>query len=436
MSLTAPRTLVRINNTVVIAPEHWLITTNGHGVLDTADVTLPVKGTPDLAALVKPGQPLPIEIAAGFPANPEPGGYSFPQLTLRFAGMTDPISPNFKSDDQSVTLRCISFGSVLTADKTTTNLGASGQTYANLVGYKTTDYVRAIAKQFGMKADVNVQGSWTLQDVYATQQIVGVRNMRIWDILVACAQTDGAYLWFSSDKTLHYVDPALITRTIVPLQYGSLQNGIKGFAGSHAVQFSKNIKVEVRSYQSKEKTAHRTRVSQSYDADGNVSSVEVSSTSRTFTLQNFGNPGSAVTGTQTSYGADGTVRVSTVSGSSISSGGETSSGYTSMPTDSTVEKYIYKFHNMTQSQCDKRTLWKWLSSHEYRGTFDLPVTPELLPNAKIETKFRVTDLPWSSFDQDYVPLRLTEAFDLSNSGDGGWSIEVLGINHRLAQSAV
>lgn len=429
-----PRALVRINNAYSLPPMRYTITSNGHGVLDSAEVTLPIKDHPDWASIIPPGQPIPIVIYAGFPANPDPGGFSYRELSIRFSGTIDPIDPTFNVDDQSVSLHCLSFGSALSIGKTTTNLGASGSTVADLGGVKTTQYVAMVAKRFGMNADIQVKNPWTLQDVYSAQQIVGIHNLRFWDILVACAQTDGAYVWFSGDNTLHYVDPALIQRKIYPVQYGSLRYGIKGFTGSHSPQFNKNIKVEVRSY--KDRVSSRSRVSANYDETGNMTSVQVHSTSRTFTHQNFGNPGESVVQHVTHYNADGTTTVTSVAGSSLSSGGETSTGFLSMGSESLNEPYIYKFHNLTQAQCDQRALiiWKWLSSHEYRGTFKLPIDEELLPYADITTKWRVGDMPWASFSQDYIALRNTETFEEGGGrASGGWELEVLGINHRLPQ---
>jgi hypothetical protein len=105
-----------------------------------------------------------------------------------------------------------------------------------------------------------------------------------------------------------------------------------------------------------------------------------------------------------------------------------------MPTDSTKEKYVYKFHGLTQAQCDARALsiWKWLSSHEFRGTFEIPVTPDILSNLDVTAKFQISDLPWASFDQGYIPLRLTENFGM----DAGWNATPMCINHRAPDGGV
>jgi hypothetical protein len=428
---SSPRSIVVINGKSY-TPESWTHDANGHGVIDTATIILPTKGNPDFAAMAKPGQGLPVAIYAGFPSNPAPGGFGYQQLSQRFVGTINNSDPTFSLTDNMASLPCVSFGAVLTRTKTTTNVGGStasspaGSVAGNLAGVTTAQYVQSVAGQHNMTADVRVNNPATMQQVFASNQIVGMQNLRIWDVLVACAITDGAYLWFSG-TTLHYVDPGLINRTIIPIAYGSLV-GPESFAGNHALQYSKNIKVQVLSYRTKEKTSCRTRVHQ-----GTNGSVVVNSCSRSFTMQNFGNPGSSFAQTSSTYNSDGTVTTSYTAGSSSATGGETSSGYLSTPTDSSTETYKFKRWGLTQAQCDALALnlWRQLSGHEYRATFKLPVTPDLLADLSITSKFRFSDLPWPSFNQDYIPLRLTEEFSMSN----GWTVEPLGINHALPQNA-
>ena len=422
---SAPRAIVVINS-VSYQPEQWTVHANANGVIDTAEIRLPTQGNPDFAGLAKPGQGIPVEIYAGFPSNP--GKFDYRQLSRRFIGTINESDPTFSLTANAASLPAVSFGAILTRTKTTTNVGGAtastpaGSIAGNLAGVTTTQYVQSVAAQHNMSVDVNVNNPATMQTVFASNQIVGLQNMRIWDVLVACAITDAAYVWFSG-RTLHYVDAALIQRTIVPVKYQSL-TGPKNFDGQHALQYSKNIKVEVRSYNTKVKTAHRTVVRQT--ANGNVTKE---TSSQSFTDQNFGNPGSSSSMTRTTYSADGTTSTETSSGTSSSSGGEVSSGYTSSPTNSVVEHYIFKRWGLDREGCDKLAvnLWKQLSGHEYRGTFTLPMTPELLSALSITTKFRVSDLPWASFGQDYIPLRLTEVFSMS----AGWTVEPLGINHQL-----
>lgn len=427
---SSPRSIVVINGKSY-RPESWDIQANGHGVLDTATIILPTIGNPDFAAMAKPGQGLPVAIYAGFPTNPAPGGYGYQQLSQRFVGTINSSDPTFSLTDNTATLPCVSFGAILARAKTTTNVGGStastpaGSVAGNLAGVTTAQYVASVAGQHNMIADIRVNNPATMQQVFASNQIIGMQNMRIWDVLVACAITDGAYLWFSG-TTLHYIDPSLINRTIVPIAYGSLV-GPESFSGNHALQYSKNIKVQVLSYRSKEKNSIRTHVHQ-----GANGAVTVRSTSRSYTMQNFGNPGTSFAQTSSTYNSDGTVTTSSSTGSSLSTGGETSSGYLSTPTDSVNETYKFKRWGLTQAQCDALALnlWRQLSGHEYRATFKLPVTPELLPDLAITSKFRFSDLPWPSFNQDYIPLRLTESFSMSN----GWTVEPLGINHALPQT--
>lgn len=430
MSANNPRAIVVINGKSY-NPQSFEIVHNANGVIDTATIVLPTKGNPDFPSTVQAGKGIPVSIYAGYPSNPTPGGYSYQQLRQRFTGTINETDTSFSLDADTVSLPCISFGAILTRTKTTTNLGGitastpAGFGAGNLAGITTVQYVESVAAQHGMVSDVAVDSPASLQEVFTTNQIVGVKNMRIWDVLLACAITDGAYVWFTGN-VLHYMDPTNVSleRAILPIQYATL-TGPKSFDGNHALQYSKNIKVEVRSYRTKERTSYRSTISPTSNGVAKVS------TSRSFTRDNFGNPGSSVTRASTIYASDGTSTTTTSTGSTLSTGGETSSGYLSAPSDSTNETYIFKRWGLDQAACDKLalTLWKQLSAHEYRGTFTLPITPDLASVLDITNKYRVSGLDWASFDQDYIALRQTEEFSKD-----GWTVEIIGINHRLPQN--
>lgn len=429
MASSAPRTLIRVTGakqTFTSAPMSWSIQRNGHGVIDTATIVLPIQGNPDWAQVVSPGQAIPVEIRAGFPSNPAPGAFGYEQLSQRFVGIVDSLNPKFNIEEQTCELQCRSYGAVLVDTKTTTNLGATGA--VNLAGVTTQQFVQMTAAKHGMTADFGLATLpySNLQTVYATQQIVGIQNMREWDILMACAETDGAYLWVSGN-TVHYLGPNDFTRPIVPINYGT--DDLLKFEGTHSPQFAKNIEVEVRSYESMVRTAHRSRIRQTYDANGDVSSVVTNSDSVTMTTQNFGNPGSSMTTTQTSQNSNGTTAVTTGAGSSTTTGGAKSSGFLTTPKGSDKERYIFAYHNLNQAQCDAKAkqLWLQISSHEYRATFSVPVTPDNLTDVDITTKWRIHELPWFSFNQDYISLRYTESF----GNPAGWIADVLGINHAM-----
>lgn len=431
MPASAPRTLIRVtgsSQTYSAVPISWTIQRNGHGVIDTANITLAVQGNPDWAQVVAAGEAIPIAIYSGFPQNPAPGAFSFAQLSERFVGIADTLNPKFSATEQTCEIVCRSYGGVLVDTKTTTNLGATGA--VNLAGVTTQQFVQMTAAKHGMQSDFGKASLAyaSLQTVYATQQIVGMQNMREWDILMACAETDGAYLWVDGN-TLHYLGPNDFTRSIIGVKYGS--DPLITFNGTHSQQYAKNIEVEVRSYESMVRTAHRSRVRQSYDSDGNVSSVITNSDSVTMTTQNFGNPGSSMTSIQTSQNSNGTTAVTSASGSSNSVGGEKSSGFLSTPKGSDKERYIFTYHNLNQAQCDAKAkqLWLQISAHEYRGTFTVPVTPDVLSSLDITAKWRVSNLPWYSFDADYLALRYTESF-----GPEGWKADILGVNHAIPQS--
>lgn len=368
-----------------------------------------------------------VRIAAGFPPNPN-ANVTYESLVERFVGTADAFSPAFDLSAQTCTISCRSFGAVLVDTKTTTNLGGVG--VANLQNISTVQYIQRVAVAHGFTTDIQVKAPASLQTVYATQQLVGIHNMRIWDIFMACAEVDGTYLWVDG-KTIHYVDPVLLSnsRPIMPLAYGDPQNpGVMTLSGNHS-RLNKNIRVEVRSYRPEERIAHRSQTRGVNDASGNISAVVTDSTTVGVTDANFGNPGNSVTTTRTTRKSGGATTVESGSGSSLSIGGETSSGYLSTPNDSSLEHYVYKYPNLTQAQCDARalSLWTQLSAQEYRATISFAITPENLKLFNVTTKYRVTNLPWASFTQDYIALRLTESFDMG----GAWKASAIGINHRI-----
>ena len=72
-----PRSVILLNKLAYL-PVSWEVHANGHGATDDATITLPIKGNPDFSAAfaadgLTNAPPIPVEIWAGFPPNPQIG---------------------------------------------------------------------------------------------------------------------------------------------------------------------------------------------------------------------------------------------------------------------------------------------------------------------------------------------------------------------------
>lgn len=417
---SAPRSLIRLNGHV-ITPKDWSVQRNAHGALDQATVVIPIQGQPDWAKVSPPNQAATVSIAGGFPSNPNPGGFQYNQLSERFSGSVDQFAVDF---DQNVcTLTCRSLGAILVDTKTTTNLikGTSQQ------------YLTQIAKAHGMKAVTGYRGSPVdMTTVFSQDFMVGVHNMREWDLLIAAAEIDGCDVWVKGN-TIYYMAEGTFPRDRIYMQWNHPTRGFIRFKGEHSPQFSKNVEVEVRSYSSTHRHAVRTKVSHRFDANGTVTGVQSKSYSNSITTANFGTPGSTTYATTYSSNGSATVTGDTYSTSS-STGGSQNSGYTTTPKDSGKEKYIFYVPNLTSAQCDARALaiWKQISQNEFVADFEFPMAADTLPLIDVTSLYNTNKMPWPSFNQDYRPRRFTEDFSV----DRGWTVSVTGINHPLPQGSV
>lgn len=416
----------------VVAPLSWEVNNNGHGSIDTATIMLPIKGNRDWPAHLRGGKALDVDIRIGFPSNPNQSSAAlFPQLSSRFTGTVDPIQPQFDTD--ICTLQCRSYGAILAATKTTTNLGARG--YRNLNAVTTTDVIKYFASKHGFQTNIQMNAApATLQDVWKTQQMVGVKNLYEWDVLMYCAETDGVFVWVSG-KTINYCDPLAVHRDELKFRWMIDIDSPMTFGGQHSPQFAKDVQVVVRSYTRRDSRSSRVSMRVTTDANGNISAVQRESTSRTYTQQNYGNPGSATQTTR--YSTNGTTTsTETTSGSTAATGGAASS--TSGFENDTGTKYVFTVGGLTQQQCENLALqkWKYISLHEYSCTFSVPVRSAWFQKLNILTKMFVSGLPWSSFDQGYLCKRQTEQFSSGSGGTAGYMLTVDGVNHQLPLGAI
>ena len=432
----APRAVVQIDKYRII-PTEFRIEKNAHGVSDSAMLTLGIAGNTDwsntLSLDFKNGQ-IPVAISAGFPANLSPGSLDTSQMSKRFTGIIDDFEYDALAD--TCTMTCRSYGSILTDQKVTT--ASQNQT--------TTDFIAKMAAQFNLSVFIFLRPATktapaqipnTLQTVYGRDFLVGLKNMRIWDIFVDCAEVDDVDVWVDGN-TIYYVAPEFVIKSGLGHQ-ASLTYGtdIKSLTGKHSPTFNKNIAVEVRTYSPRTRLAVSVHIDT--DADGNPVK---SSSSKVITTQAIFGQNASVSN---SIGVDSSGKVTAGASYSSSSGGAFSTGFTGSYRESTKERYILRIGNLSQADADARALayWRQLSRNEYSIAFRKAVTKANLADIGVTTRFVLSKCPWQQFNNTpkrpyFFPRRITETFSVSQ-GDGvsaGWEFETEAVSHVLSQGAV
>ena len=459
----AVRVVVQIENDFYL-PSHVEVEHNAHGATDSAQVVLPISSNPDFSVMFQRSdgsngtpdnadQPVYISIFAGYPTNPAPQSKDTSQLSLRFFGILDVYSARFSSDE--VTFRCRSLAAPL-VDFPATYL-AMNQTSAQLV--------TELASEYGLTPNILlVNPAVTVQEVFASEFVGGanfaatVANVKAWDLLLKCALFDDVDVWVGLTDgipTLNYAAPSLIPRTTVNLVYG---RDLIDLTVEHSIQYAKNIRVEVHTYQKrvKQSTTHRVDTLLSGGIDETPSSKTVVS--------------SPVFGTaeQTSTTTSGTGGVSTTL-TNISGGASTAT--TQPGKESAQERYVRYIPNLSPQMCQQvaRAIWRQISMHEYRQNITFPMTPSLLKVFDISMLLNVTGSPYNNAnsvftgegpitntatlsssnappvssspvsvnatrtDTRYWPRRITETIDQNGSG---WTLAAETVNHSLPQGSV
>ena len=205
----------------------------------------------------------------GFPRGVSSGSIDVTQLSRRFSGIIDDYEVDELADTWQ--FQCRSLGAILTDQKVTTQ--SQNQT--------TVDFVKTMAAQFQLQAVIGLKSGQvpeTLQGVYGRDFLVGLKNMRIWDIFMDAAEVDDVDVWVHDD-VVYYVSADQVVKLglghVKSLRYGQ---DLKTFTGKHAPTFNKNISVEVRTYNPKIRHSVSVRI----DTDGDGNPV-VSASSRTIT---------------------------------------------------------------------------------------------------------------------------------------------------------
>lgn len=388
-----------------IKPHSWSIEENAHGATDTASISLPISTGPDWTTAIYRGddagngdQPVYVKIYASPTGKAE---------TLRFWGVVDIYNGVLSATPEGdiITFACRSFAAPLISTKITTPFAGENST--------TVQFIEQQAARFGLNTNILLAGApLTMKAVLGNEFDTGVHNVGIWELMLKCAVQDDVDIWVD-ENTLNYATASLIPRITADIKWG---RDIKTLPFSHATQFSKNIRVEVRSYTKRIKQSSFVR----YQTGPNGNGVITSSGSRTVTSTPIFGTTSSISTSISNTGASQTT-VSTASG-----GG--ASGAAGVPAAESG-KELYKFYvkNKTPAQCADlaKKWWRQISQHEFGITINMPVTEKKLPVISKTSLIRLHGTPFSKLNTTYWPRRITESY-----GADGWNWSIDAINHE------
>lgn len=409
-----PRYIAQINGANYLCT-NYEVEFNGHGATDKATIVLPLAGNPDwtqaLDVSVESPAPIYVKIYAGFPPvgtaqNTTTG------LNVRFWGVLDIYTLELDPQTDSVSFECRSLAAPLISTKITTPLVNQSMT--------TEQFVQQQATRFGLGLKINTVGNaGTMLDVLASEFVTGVKNLVIWDLMLQCAQYDDVDIWVDRFGVLHYEAPSLISRASIPLKWG---RDILHLSGSHATQFSKNIRVEVRSYTKRTRVATISRVS----TLGNDGGIQIQQSTRTITSNPIFGTADTVT---TSVAPNGT-QTTVVS----SKEGGPASSTTGVIGESGLERYVFYVKNKTAKQCNDlaQKIWRQISMHEVALSLKIAMTMALLAVMDITAELIVSNTPFKKLNDIYWPRRITEHGD----EESGMTWDIEAVNHTLPQGAV
>lgn len=433
---------VAIVGGIVVVPVRFSVSHNAHGATDTGSIDLPISNGPDWPTQLQRSDelgnadlPVYCDIYAGFVKPPYGASVAdLSQLTRRFTGIVDLFSGDFRNDSVSFQLR--SLAAPLTSDKITVPF--QNQT--------TVAFIQSMADKYGLQSNIQLAGTpYTVQQVLADEFIAGTHNMVIWDLMLQCAMWDDVDVWVDRNGVLNYRAPYLIDRTPVDLMWGrDLANCLPTFSP----QFSKNVQVQVRSYQKVTKQSHSYSTTTGLDGTG----VVVEGASRTVTSSPVFGSNSTVSTSISDTGKETTTVTS-------KTGGAINSGFSKPITESGKEQYIFYIKNIGPQQAAdlSKKFWRQISQHEAHVKIELPVTSGLLSAMDVTALVRLHGTPWarvntsqatynaqlahadnastaiSSGQGGYWPREIDEHFDPKG---GGWHWESDMLNHVLPQGAV
>lgn len=417
-----PLTFVKIDGRVY-RPKRWEISSNAHGATDTGSVRFPISGYPDWsmtllrdASIGNANKPVEIEIFA------DPMGQG--NYVQRFSGLVDYYEPILDESNEYTEFYFRSKAAKLTSDKITTPFGSS----SGLTDQSTTvAFIQQQAAAYGLTPIINLapgQQPGTMLQVLGSEFVTGVRNWVKWQLMLQCAQFDDVDIWVDRRGNLNYQAAAFIERNVIQYVWGE---NVKSLRLRHSPQFSKNIRVEVRSYTPRTVTSTTTRVTTALDGG-----IDIEQSSRIATGSPIFGTTSVVT---TSINSNGD---QSVTGRNVT-GGASSSGFTNFATEGGQERYIFYIKNATPTVCNDtaQRLWRQISMHEYGAQIVAPVTEQSLAVMDVTALVQLYGAPMAAFNYQpgygqYWPRTIRETFDTTE----GWFWEIDGVNHELPQGEV
>lgn len=403
-----PFTARAVINGMILQVASYTVTLNAQGVVDSAEFVVPMQGNPDFTVTLFQGETdtsaIPCTLYAGYPSIPSPSGPALlAQLTKRFTGQLDQYTMDHEAGTVTFDLRSLGAG---LADRRLTTP----------ISYATSlDLITAQAAEQGLSVKAALVGSPVpMSEVFSRQFVAGIKNFRVWDLIVSCSMYDDTDVWVDG-STLYYMAPSLIERTTVPLKLG---RDLKQLSVTHAQQYNRKIRVEVRTYNPRVRSAALTRVETR--ANGTVVVKQISRYSSSSPV--FGTTGVI----STTYETNGTTSSSSSGSSSSVGGGFTAS---SSPTAvSGLERYIIYKAGLTPAAANAlaRSTWRRISMHEWAVTAGFPVRQDMLASISRTALISLFGSPYSAVNQTYWPRRITETAHL---GGVTWTVEA--VNHQL-----
>ncbi len=286
---SCPRLVVILNGYASIGVSATC-TQNAHGFNDTAEVVIPLDRDysvelADAATATSAKAPNPnvtIEVWAGLADTPQYGSTSLSGLRRIFLGLVDDYAA--AGVLATITLHCRGAAANL-ADLKLTKI-ALGQT--------SVSFGAEEAAAAGLKFEQNLTLSpITIQQVLGKEFVGGpslqtsIYRKSAADLLKESATFDDADVWVE-DGTVHYERAALVKRgNPIAIHHGhDTVMGDEGLSLSHALRFSKNVRVDVRGFQPRVRIS--TRATLRFDPTTGAVTKETVSTGMSRSTPIFG----------------------------------------------------------------------------------------------------------------------------------------------------
>lgn len=248
-----PRSLVKVNGTIV--PFHsWMVYQNGYSAADTFDLNLPfrvlrhLQGTtdlgnsPDQETILLTQPDILVEIYAGYPQNPNQ--YNVNDLTQMMYGYLDTV--DFSLDSQGERAEIHGRNQIGPFMDTKTTEKFPNKTSSAIVTY--------FAQQQGLTPSVTP--TYTLAgQYYSNDHTTLTTDITQWDLMNYLANQEGFTLRVKENTLYFGPRDSFLKSTDLKYTWGQNVNSIQISRSPHA---SKDIKVEVITWDSGKKTRHVT----------------------------------------------------------------------------------------------------------------------------------------------------------------------------------